>query len=889
VIRPGIRRLLHLAPSSRDAIHREVDEELAHHLALRAEQLERAGRSPADAAREAAVRFGDRHTVHQLRVAAERREQRMHRRDIWHGIRQDISYALRSLRAHPAFTITALLSLAFGIGANVVLFTLINGVLLRPLPFPHPDQLYRAWSMNRGAGYDRAWTSPVTFADWRADRRQIADMGGYFVIPGATGFDLGGTGDPERLAGAYVTEGFFSTLEATPVAGRLPRADELSRGGDNHVVVLSYGVWTRRFGRSISIIDSTLVLSGQLYRVVGVMPASFHFPSDAVDLFIPYATLTAEMVPWSRDVHTLSLVVRAKPGVSMAAVHAEMQLLAKRGAAAHAEEAGWDDVAIEPMQAAMTGAARTPLLALAGSVAFLLVMACVNLASLLLARGASRQREVAVRTALGASRWRVIRQLLMESVVLGVAGGGLSLILSSLAVPVLAASGIADVPMHPAIPFGAASIVFGILLSTVTILVFGLLPAWRSASADPQESLRAGGRGAVTRSSHRLRSGLVVAEVALAFVLGTGAMLMLQTFAHLLREDLGFRSDQLVVAGLQIDIGRHPEADQQLLAYYQQLLARLRAEPGLRDVAAVRTPPLTANSEDVAFRTPSMPDRPANQLPTAPNLPVSDGYFGAMGIPVLQGREFTPKDLPDGPRVTVVSDAFAKRYFPGESALNQVLLLGGGKPFRIVGVVGDVHQSGIADHPVPTIYFPYAQSMRSQVTFVARAAQPLAALGAIRRAIHDVDPEQTMTSLTTFANLRRSELARPRLLALLLGAFGVVGVLLGATGVYGVLAYVVTERRRELGVRIALGAVPRTLAATVLARAGLLAIGGICSGAAVAWASTRFLRSVLYGITAHDVTTFVGVAMGLLAVTVVAAWLPARRATRVSPLEALRE
>ena len=882
----GRHRFFRLPWRTRPEVAAEVDDELRFHLDMVAGRLRAGGLSESEARAEAIRQFGDlRYTLRYCRAEGQRREREKRRMTFFDELGQDLRYAMRALRRSPGFTLTALLTLALGIGANTAIFSVVRGVLLEPLPFDRPDRIARVWTMNPSTGIERGALSEPNFLDWRRESRLTASMGGFFFAEAGTGIDLTGAGEPQRLRAALVTEGFFETLRTPALVGRTLLPEEHVPGKDR-VAVLGHGLWTTRFGADPAIAGRRITLNGDQFVIAGVMPASFSYPADrALDVWIPLSYFGPDAIGRERNKGFLAVIARMKPGVSVDQLHTELAAVSTRLAREYPENAGWTDVVVAPIRDAIVGEVRTPLLVLLVAVAMVLLITCVNLASLLLARATGRARELAMRAALGAGRGRIARQLLTESMTLALAGGGLGVGLGVVAVRALTAAGGAELPRADAIRVDGVVLAFTLGLSVLSGLLFGMVPVLRSASGNLQGALRAGARGSVGSGGQRLRSGLVIAEVALAVILVIGAGLATKSFARLVSVDPGFRTDNALVARMSVGPGyATPEAQ---MGYYQTVLERVRAVPGVETAGVIRDLPLQGNGELVR---PGIPGRvlAPDQMPAAQLHQVSTDYFQAMGIPLQEGRGFEPTDRRGAPLAFVVNQELARRFWPGESAVGKFLTFGT-TPIQVVGVVGDVRQRGLAEPPEPTIYIHVLQNFRSGMSIVARTAgDPLGYAAAVRQAIWSVDKAQTITELTTLDGVVGRAVARPRLIAWLLALFGAIGLALGVLGIYGVLAYAVTQRRQEIGVRVALGATPRAVLGLVIGKGMLLAGIGVALGVGGAWLLTRSMQSVLYDIRPSDPVTFVQVVLALLAAALVASWLPARRALKIDPVNSLR-
>lgn len=878
------RRWITLPRRGRAAIARDVDDELAFHLRAREDDLVAHGVAPELARQQARAEFGDLDDARRYATALDTRTATAHRRrDGWEALRQDVSYAVRRLRRAPAFTLTAVATLALGIGATAAIFSVVNTVLLQPLPFPRSDQLLRVWSANRSAGALTATVSAMDVDDWRAQRRVLADIGGYFHGTG-TGLDLTGEGEPQNLSAVFVTPGFFTTLGVTTTRGRLPREDELVRGGPDRVVVLTHAFWQRQFQGREDVVGRAIQLQGEPFTVIGVLPASMTWPAATADIYVPFSIFTDDQIPRLRFVRVLSVVARLRAGATVAAGATEMQTIARRLAARYAENKAWDGATVMPLRESITGDVRTSLWVLLSAVGVLLLIACVNVASLQLSRASARAGEVAVRAALGATRGRLMRHLLTESLVLGIAGGiaGIGVTLAVLrAIGVLAAG---QLPRSVNLGVDVPVLLFTAGVSIIAGILAGVVPAWRSTHhLQPTlgEGRASGGAGTL-----RLRHALVVAEVAMAMMLVVGGGLMVRTFRSLQQVDLGLDPDRLLTVRFMLSDERHGERYGEV---YAEMLQRVRALPGVVAAGATSDNPLREDGELASFRTPGMVVPAGEDPPTARSARVSDGLFRAMGARLIQGREFEPTDRRDAPFVVVVNSAFASRWFPGENVVGKRLIFGDTTSARIIGLIGDMRQREVGSDPPPMIYFHQQQNSRVRVTLMVRTAgAPTSSAPLVRAVIREVDPLQAITEVVTMAAVVREALVRPRMLTTLLGAYGLVALMLGALGLYGVLTYLVQQRRKELGIRMALGASRRDVVRMVVRHGVRLATWGVVIGSVLAVAGSRVLTGLLYGIAATDVATYVAVAGSLLVTATVASWIPARRAARVDVLGALR-
>jgi predicted permease len=878
------RRWINLPVRGPRDVARDVDAELQFHLEARADDLVAQGLSREAARAKALSDFGDVAEARRYATQMDRATLAAgHRRDRWGTIRQDVSYAWRGLRRAPAFTATALLTLTLGIGATTAIFSLVHSIVLRPLPYADPGQLYRAWSANASAGTPEVGMSAMDLDDFRAQRSAIADLGGYFHQAGSTGLEFTGEGEPELLSAVFVTPGFFSTLRVAPLHGRLPREDELVRGGPDRVLVLTEPFWRRRFGADPSVVGRALTINGSPFQVIGVVPATFNYPSAAADVYASFSIFTDDQIPRLRFVRLLGVVARARDGASQAEVSTELRTIATRLAARYPENAAWGGATVRPLHASIVGDVGRTLWLLFGAVGLLLLIACVNVASLQLARGTARTSEVAVRTALGASRGRLVQQLVTESLVLASLGGALGVAAAIGLVRLVRVAAADQLPRGSELTLDGNVLLFAIVLTVIAGLLFGAVPAI-AASGGTSDALRSARSSIGLRT--RGRRALVVAEVTLAMVLVVAGGLTVRSLRALTGVDLGFQPDHLLVVSFSLSTERHGN---NYPLVYERMLQQVRAIPGVVAAGAVKEAPFRGTGERAGFRLPGMVVPAGEESPTAAMLNVSDGYFNALGTGVEGGREFLPTDRQDAPPVVVVNRAFARRWFPGRDAVGERLLFGTNAAIEIVGVVEDIRQSEVASDAEPTIYVHEMQQGRVAVNLVIRTiGPPLAAASAVRSAIREVDPLQAIRSTFTMEDAVQEALARPRMLVLLLGAFGILGLLLGAVGLYGVLAYLVQQRRKEIGVRLALGASHQRVLNGVLAEGLRLAALGVVFGLGVALAVGRWLSSILYGVSASDPLTLVVVSGVLLTTAAVASVLPARRAASTNLVTALR-
>jgi putative ABC transport system permease protein len=801
----------------------------------------------------------------------------------------DLRYALRALRKSPGFTLVAALTLALGIGANSAIFSVVNAVLLRPLPYRAPEQLVTVSHYYPSLNGLEAPVSGPGFVDYR-DRTRAFDA---VAVETAWRPNLTGRGDPERLTGARVSGRFFAAVGVPAALGRTLRPDEDDPGRER-VVVLSDGFWRRRFGGDRAALGQTLTLNGEPYEVVGVMPAGFR------DFFVPQAefwrplALTAEQLTAGRTNEWLSLTARLKPGSTIEQARAEMRTLAGQLKQQYPDAYPPDwSLTVTSLHERGTGQVRPALLVLFGAVGFVLLIACANVANLLLARAAGRSREVAVRAALGAPRRRIVRQLLTESVVLALGGGLLGLAVAQFGVRALGALNPASLP-GDAISLDAPVLVFALVLSVATGLLFGVAPALQVSRAALQETLREGGRGAAgDRGAQTVRRGLIVAEVALALMLLAGAGLLVKSFARLQGVSPGFDGRNVLTATIALPDAKYPR-DTQQVAFFDQLLPRLAAIPGVEAVGTASSLPLTGASWTGTFTVEGY-DPPANQPGPWGDIRLIGGDFaGALGVPLRRGRLFTERDGPGAPRVAVVDEQMVRRFWPNENPIGKRLAFGAAEGeetewMEVVGVVGHVRQQGLDDDAHVQLYLPYRQQGGGGMAVMVRTSgDPLRAVPLVRAAVQAVDRDQPISQVRTMDEILTNSVGRRRLTTVLLAVFAGFALMLACVGLYGVTAYAVTQRTREIGVRMALGAAgPQVVGAFVRDGLRLVAVG-LAVGLVGALGAGRLIASQLYDVRPGDPATLAVTAATLAVVAVLASYLPARRATRVDPMTALR-
>jgi putative ABC transport system permease protein len=804
---------------------------------------------------------------------------------------KDVRYGLRMLAKAPGFTAVAVLAVALGVAANTAIFSVINAVLLEPLPYKEPGRLVELWEMNRPRDARQNVLSPANLIDWKEQSDVFEDVAAFLDDRG----NLTGGGEPYEVVVQHVTPNLFQMLGVEPIKGR-GFAPEDAAPGAARVVVLSHGLWQRRFGGDPAIVGKTFSISGTPVTVVGVMPARFQWfirkgsrTAAPPEMWSPFA-LTDQYR--KRQGRYMSAVARLKPGVTRERAEAELNHLAARLEEQYPEfNKGWGAEVVS-LRDQFAGPIKPVLWVLLGAVGFLLLIACANVANLLLARGASRQKEIAIRTALGAGRWRVVRQLLTESLLLAFVGGGLGLLLAWWGVELLLALSPRDVLDLGGVSLNLPVLGFTFGVSLLTGVVFGIVPAFEASRVSTSESLKEGAKGTTAgKRGGRLRGAFVVAEIALALVLLVGAGLMLKSFARLRSVDPGFEPDNLLTMRVSLPEKRYKE-DAQVIAFCRQAAERLAAIPGVTAAGAINYLPFAGPGAATDFKIVGRPEPLPGDEPDTDVRVTDENYFRAMGIPVLRGRMYTAQEATQMRSVAVVSESFANKYFPGEEALGQRLVVDmkdDPEPTEIVGVVGDVKLHALDEEPRPTVYWPHAELVYSSMTFVMRAKGDPAALGpAARAAIQSIDSDQPVADMRPMNQLLAESVTRARFGATLLGVFAAVALVLAGVGVYGVMSYAVAQRTHEIGVRVALGAQAGDVLRLVVGHGMALAGAGLAAGVLGALALTRLLSSLLFEVSTTDLGTYATLTGFLLLVALLACLVPARRATKVDPMVALR-
>ena len=862
----------------------QVERELAFHVDMRMRELIEQGVPPERARQLALHRFGDYDNSRAACIEIDERQgRRMTRTELFKNLRQDVSYALRTFRRAPGFAAVAVLTLALGVGANSAIFSVVHGVLLKSLPYADAERLYRIRTLYPdGTAYS---LSAPDFASVRQDVKTFDRVEAY----AQNTLTLLGAGEPREVNGAGVSDGLFTMIGVPLASGRAFSQDE-HHPGRNNVVVLQYGFWQRQFGGDPNIVGRSLSLGGQPYAVVGVLGKNARMPIEA-DLYSPLLydqTFSPLNAGGARRGEFLGVIGRVVPGVEAKAVD---QDLARVGAALQkgfpTTNAGLTFNAAL-LSDTIVGDVRTPLLMLLGAVGFVLLVACANVANLLLARATARQQEMALRAALGASRTRLMRQLVTESMVLGLVGAVVGLGFAWAGTRALVAAQPADIPRLDEVGVDATVVLFGLGVSLITSLIFGLLPALqatgRSLTQAWREGDRAGGSG---RAGHRMRSGLVVAEMALAVMLLMGAGLLIRSFAAMTRVQNGFQADHLLTFRMALQGPRYQGADA-LRQRVPELEQRLREIPAVQSVGIATVLPLSGRGSMIDFAVEGAPPLPPDVNGEIATASVTPDYFKTIGARVIRGRAFTDRDTLANPRVAVINEAAVRKWFPDRDPLGKYVLQSGNR-LEVVGIVADVQQRDPRTPAAPQLFAPYAQrTTRSLRVVVRTAGDPLAQGPAIRSVVRAIDPDVAISSLAPGSALLDNAVARPRLYTTLLALFAAVALALAATGVFGVMNYAVAQRSREISIRMALGARAGEILRMVIGRALLLASLGVAIGIAAAFALGRVIQGQLFGVTVLDPITLGGVVLVLAGSAVVASALPARRAAAIDPGGVLR-
>jgi predicted permease len=862
----------------------DLEEEMRLHLEMRQHEHLQSGMEADDARSAARRRFGNVTALKEISRMAWGWEWLEH-------LAQDVRYAFRVLRKNPGFAAVCVLTLALGIGVNTAIFSVVYAVVLKPLPYPDSQQLYTIFQQRTQDASVQAGFSYLDLQDMIAQDTVFSGMTGV----SSHELTLTGHGDPFIVKVADVTPELFSVFEQHPVLGRMFRPED-GKPGAAHVVILNESVWRNVFSADPNIIGASINLDKRAFTVVGVMPSRFSFPrlSGTREVWIPVGQ-DPMFESWMnlRGRHWLLTTGRLKPGVSLTAAQAELDAIGQRLAKQFpAEDAGWE-IHLFPLQRLIVGDVRAPLLVLLGAVALVLVIACANLANLLLTRATSRTREIAVRTALGAGRGRIVRQLLSETTVLGVLGGAVGVLLAYWGVNALGSVIPQSVPQLNPIRVDHVVLLFALAISAVAIFLFGLAPAFLAAKSDPQASLREGGtRSGEGAGGRRARGIFAGVEIALAMVLLVAAGLLIRSFSKLTAVSPGFDTAHIVKANVALprDLYKTP---QQWLAFTEELLARVQGEPGMQDSALVVPTPLADFPPRVPFEIVGQPPDSAAESRTADYVATTPNYLRVMGIPLVAGRFFTTDDVISAPRVTVISAAMARVYFPNQNPIGERIFFSfppdPGVPRQIVGIIADVRDSALGEDPKPMMYVPFAQAPFWGSDLVVNSTLSTASVvAAIRKDVMAIDKDLPVGDIAKMTDVLATNVAQPKFRTELLVLFAAMALILAATGIFGVISYSVSRRTREIGIRMALGASRNSISHMVLRETLLLAVAGLAVGVPCTFGASRLLGHMLFGVSANDPVTLIAVAFTLIVVAVIAAFVPLRRAMRVDPMVALR-
>jgi putative ABC transport system permease protein len=866
----------------------DAEEELAFHIESRVSEFRALGMSEEDATAEAMRRFGDvQRTRSRLNEIVELQEQDRRRANMWDALQQDLRYAGRALRRNPGFTLVAVVTLALGIGANTAIFSVINGVLLRPLPYREPDRLVRLFTSF--ASEPRYAVSQPEFMDYKG-LTQVFENAAAFSGASLT---LTGDGEPERLRGIAMTKDFLPVLGITPLYGRNFEAQE-GREGNEPVIIVTHDLWQNRFGGEQSLLGRVLQVNGRSRRVVGILPPGV--TAYRAQAFIPHFINPDSLA--GRASNYLSVIARLRPGMSVERAKAELESLTRRNGEQYRQtypiSMGYGATAV-PMLDEMVGDIRLPLLILLGAVGLVLIIACANVANLLLARGEARQQEVAVRLALGASGRRILRQLLTESMVLALIGAAGGMLLAWWGMKALLSVNPEAIPRFQDIHMDGTVGVVTLVLAMLTGILFGFAPALHLIRTELQSTLKEGGRGG-TEGGHRQRLGrtLVTAEVALAVVVVIGAALLLRSFRELRGTDPGFRADNVLAVDLSLPLARYDNAA--TTSFYRRLVEEMRALPGVRLAAAASDIPPVASGRNWDIIIDGRVREPGSSYPSPNVRAVTHDYFRTMSIPFESGRGFGPEDHAASAPVAILNETSARAWWPDANPVGQRIRFDNTLPWvTIVGVARDAKSNGVREPTPPELFVLHEQlpaaaggTDRSMYVLLKTAVDPLSLTTVAREAIRQLDPQLAITGIRSMEQLLDFSVAQQRFMMLLLAVFGVVALSLAAIGIYGIMSYAVKRRSKEIGIRMALGGAPRDVLLLVVGQGMRLAVIGMVVGLVGALASTRVMTDLLFGVPARDPVTFVGIALLLAGVAFVASWLPARRAVRTDPTSALR-
>ncbi len=802
---------------------------------------------------------------------------------------RDLKFSVRSLLKHPGFAVVAVLTLALGIAANTTIFSTVDALLLHPFSFPNQSRLLVLWEQNPALGTLRGSVAPGNFTDWREQNQSCEQL----VAIDQMSFDFSDRTHPERFPGYGVTQGFFDALGVKPALGRtfLPEESELGR---DQVVVLKHSFWQKHFGGDPNVVGRQITLNRKPFTIVGVMPADFNYPYNGGELWTPLVFDREEQ--HNRAGHYLRVIGLLKPGVTKAQAQSDLYAIGQRAQQQFPDTNSGRNVSVWTLTDDAVRGARQGVPILMGAVVFVLLIACANVANLLLVRAASRQRETAVRLALGASRARIIRQALTESALLGLVGGVLGLLISVWAIEALA-NGIPEgfskfIPGWNRLGLNLNVLLFTFGVSLLAGMAAGLAPVWHSTKTNLNEALKAGGRGDSGKAGHkRLRSALVVSEVALSLVLLIGAGLLVRSFVELLRADLGIKPENVLAMEVSLPEDSYKDKNKRL-DFYQQLLGRVETVPGVMKAGVVNLVPFSSSSTSSNFQIVGQPPFAKGEAPYVDIRVSTPGYFDAIGTALRRGRLFTAQDDAQAGAVVLVNEAFAKRFLPGQEPVGQRLTFDDDekKIQEIVGVVADVKNDDLDEAPEPSAFLPYAQNPYRTMNLIIRGNQdPTRLVSAVRSEVSSLDPALPVSNVKTLSQMIDERISAKRLMTYVLAVFALCALVLASVGIYGVMSYAVSQRTQEIGIRMALGARAADVLKLVVKNGMTLALLGVAIGLAGAFALTRLLVNFLFHVTATDTVTFAGVAFSLVVVALLACYVPARRATKVNPLVALRD
>ena len=873
----------------REQSDRLLDEEMRCHIELMADEYMRRGMTPKEAWRAARQAFGG---IDQTKEKYRYQRGLPMIETMW----QDLRYAFRVLTKNKGFTIVAIVALALGIGANTAIFSVVDGVLLRPLPFKEPDKLFTLWERNQKIlhPYDSNPPAIGNLVDWRAQNHVFESIASYYPN---VNLNLAGEDSAEHVVGAQITADLFQILRVDPIKGRIFRVEE-EEIGKNRVVIISHGLWIRRYGGDPNLVGKTIMVNGVNNEVVGIMPAGFNFPGGTgtvgqitpppADIWIPLALPPAALT--QRSSHSLTAIARLKPGVTIEQAQAEMNSIQAKIEHDYPNDFVGNEVKLVSLHMQVSGPVRPVLLLLLGAVAFVLLIACVNVANLLLARAASRQKEIAIRASLGASRIRVIRQLLTESLLLSVTGGTVGVLLAGLCLKLIKLLLPANFPRAQEITLDWRVLGFTLIISLATGIIFGLVPAIQASRFTFTEALKEGGRGSTEGFRHNLlRSILVIAEVALSLILLVGAGLMVQSLVRIQQVKPGFSPDHVLTMSVSLPRATYPDNPARV-SFFRRFTEQTKTIPGVLSVGATTQIPLGGDNMSYAAsvdgRTYS-----AGAFPSADARSVTPEYFNTMKVALIKGRFLTERDNSDSPGAIVINQTMARHVFPDEDPIGKHMSLGfGGFKGEIVGVIGDVREAGLGDEINDTVYVSYLQApfWSTMILVVRTTSEPVSMANSLRGALAAMDKNQSIFDIKTMDSIVVESVSQPRFRATLLGLFAITALLLAMVGIYGVMSYSASRRTHEIGIRMALGANPKDVLKLVVGQGLLLAVIGVFVGLAGSFLLTQFLIALLYETKATDPGTFAGMAVVLIIIATAACYIPARRASKVDPMIALR-